>query len=523
MKAMNETRASAIVTAVAVGLLGYSLQNAQAQTWNVINETYGNGTGEVSFNANYTYAFGSTAPGETLWPGKATLNLPQGTGARYAVKTPSSQPAWAGGGANVTLEWKIAFRGGASAYLYLAENQSTGSSSWGHILAFDRDYNTGYQANEIEEYYTRNGASLAPPGFDSSVPHVYRLVRQGGVNSWYLDGQLLKQTLVTGGGAAPDGYRLEWGFNQNPSVASSVDVYYFRAADGAFPPLTWSVMNETYGNGPGEVSFNASYVYSFGSTAPTETLSPGKATLNLGQGGGVKYPVKAPSSLPAWAGGGADVTLEWKIAYKDGASGTLYLAENQNAGSSSWGHILLFNRDYNNNNSIYQANEIEDYYTRNGVSLAPAGFDSSLPHVYRIVRKTGTNSWYLDGRLVKQALVNGVGAAGDGLRLEWGLNENPSSASSADVYYFRAANGAYPPDGPPAGPVRLNFARDAGQLTLSWEASGYYVLQETSSLASPSCWYNVTNGQSSPVVVPLDAAEMFYRLADSLGGRHSAW
>jgi hypothetical protein len=509
MKAMKQMRASAIVTAATVCLLGCSLPKAQAQTWNVINEAYGNGAGEVSFNASYTYAFGSTAPGEALWPGKATLNLPRGSGARYAVKT-ASLPAWAGAGADLTLEWKIALRNGASAYLYLAENQKTTSSSWGHILSFDRDYNSGYQVNEIEEYYTRNGASLAPPGFESSQAHVYRLVRKSGVNSWYVDGELLKQSLANGAGAAADSYRLEWGFNQTTNSASSVDVYYFRAADGAFPPVTWDVMNETYGNGAGQVSFNASYEYSFGSTAPTETLSPGKATLSLSQGGLPKYPVK-PAAVPAWAGGGADVTIEWKLAFQNGAGGHIWLSEDQSAGSSSWGHILSFNNDYNT--GAYEANSIEDYYTRNGMSVAPPGFDSSLPHVYRIVRSRGTNSWYLDGQLLKQALATGPGAAGDGLlRLEWGFNPNPSSASAVDVYYFRAANGAFLPEAP-AVEVRLNYARNGTQLTLSWDAAGY-ILQEISSLGSPGCWLNVTNGETSPVLVPLDAALKFYRLAD---------
>jgi hypothetical protein len=196
MKAKKETRVSAIITAVAVCLLGESLWQAQAQTWNVINETYGNGQGEVSFNASYAYAFGSTAPPETLSPGKATLNLPQGTNPRYPVKLPNSLPAWAGGGSDVTLEWKIAYKDGASGAIYLAETQSTASSSWGHILLFNRHYNGLYQASVIEDYCAYNAVNLAPAGFDGSLPHVYRLVRQGGVDSWYVDGQLVKQAVV---------------------------------------------------------------------------------------------------------------------------------------------------------------------------------------------------------------------------------------------------------------------------------------------------------------------------------------
>lgn len=509
MIGMNKVKAAAVVAAGALCLAVCGVPGASAQTWDVINEVYGSGPGEVSFNETHTYAFGSTAPVETLSSGKATLNLPQGAGARYPAKAPTL-PAWAGGGADVTLEWKMALRSGSSAYLYLAENQAKASSSWGHILSFDRDYNTGYQADEIEDYYARSGASLAPPGFDSSVPHVYRLVRQSGTNRWYLDGQLLKQVLATGNGAAGDGYRLYWGFSQTTNSMSYVDVYYFRAASGAFPPLSWDVMNENYGNGAGEVSFNASHVYSFGSTAPAETLAPGKATLSLAQGEGRKYPVK-DQNLPAWAGGGADVTIEWKLAFQNGAGGHLWLSENQNAFSSSWGHLLSFNNDYNT--GLYEPNSIEDYYTRDGVSVAPAGFDSSLAHVYRIVRKAGSNSWYLDGRLLKQSLAIGSGAAGDGLlRLEWGFNENPSSPSSVEVYYFRAANGAHMPELPPVEP-RLSYVRTGGELILSWDAAGY-VLQESGTLGSSPCWLNVSNGQTSPVVVPLVDAARFFRLAE---------
>jgi hypothetical protein len=515
MKAMNETRASAIVTALAVWLLVCSLQTTQAQTWNVINETYGNGAGELSFNASYTYAFGSTAPTETLSAGKATLNLPQGIGARYPVKA-ATLPAWAGGGADVTLEWKIALRGGSSAYLYLAENQKTTSSTWGHILSFDRDYNTGYQANEIEDYYARNGTSLAPAGFDSSQPHVYRLVRRSGVDSWYLDGQLLKQALVTGPGAAADGCRLEWGFNQSTNSASYVDVYYFRAANGAFLPLTWNVMNEVYGNGPGEVSFNASYSYLFGSVAPTETLSAGKAALTIPQGSsGVVYPYKA-ANLPAWSAD-TDVTIEWKMAFSQGGSGLVYFSQTESTSSSTWGGIEMFDLVYGSSSSVYTPNAIADYFRRvNGENLAPAGFNSSVPHTYRFVRQGGTNSLYVDNNLTPliSPLVNGPGgAAADGYRWGWGFYKNAASDSEVDIYYLKAAHGAFPPDGSTTGPVTLNYARNGGQLILSWDTADY-VLQETSSLGTPACWLNVTNGATSPVVVTLDAAMKFYRLAD---------
>jgi hypothetical protein len=264
----------------------------------------------------------------------------------------------------------------------------------------------------------------------------------------------------------------------------------------------WDVMNEKYGSGPGEVSFNASYTYGFGSTAPPETLSAGKATLSLDPGSTVKYPVKS-ESVPAWAGGGADVTLEWKLAFLNGSGGHIYLAENQSGASSSWGHILSFNNDYNT--EVYEANSLEDYYTRDGVSVAPSGFDGSLPHVYRFVRKAGTNSWYLDGKLLKQALEIGGGAAGDSLRLNWGFNLNAETPSSVDVYYLRIANGALMPE------VTLHFTRNGNQLTFSWDAAGY-ALQENSILTNAAEWTNTPGGNVSGVSVTMGAGNKYFRL-----------
>jgi hypothetical protein len=578
-----------------------------ASVWDVMNENYGNGPGEVSFNASYSYYWGSTAPDESLSAGMATLDLHQGSGVKYPVKPPS-QPAWAGSGADVTLEWKFAFHGGASALIFLAESQS-GGSSWGHILSFDWDYNStpNFMANTIEDYYVRYSATnMAPSGFDSSLPHVYRLVRQSGINKWYLDGQLLPPPTI-GPGSQPDGLRLNWGFYENGSSPSSVDMYYLRAANAALIPgptdttpptavsaargninyakvtvvysepvqagtamtpshyainhggpvlsayevnsttyvltltsglsdsvvntLTingvkdlagntiavnaqvtvtntplWDVINENYGNGASEVSFNASYSYGFGSTAPPETLSPGKATLSLDPapvGTSIRYPYKSPN-VPAWDGGGADVTVEWKFAFHNGAGGHVYLAENQTGSLSAWGHILSFNNSYPAGGT-YQADYIEDYYMRNSaVNLAPAGFDSSLAHVYRIVRKAGTNTWYLDGKPLTQPVVAG-GAAGDGLRFNWGFNPNPDTPSSVDVCYFRAANGAILPE------AILTATKNGNQLTLTWDAQGF-IVQENSILTDAGGWTNTPNGNVSPVNVPIGVGPKYFRL-----------
>jgi hypothetical protein len=228
---------SATSSTAGLQLAGPPVQSGQPLIWDVIDEQYGSGSGRVSFNANFNYAFGSAAPPESLSSSMATLSLPRGSARHYPVKLPTSAPGWAGCGptADATLEFRLALHQGASGYLYVSQSQTSASSTWDHILCFDRMYGNVYKLNELEDYNTRNNANIAPAGFDSALPHTYRIVHQAGVSSLYLDGALLC-SLIDGAGASADGYRLEWGFVENTNAASTVDIYYFKAANGAFPP-----------------------------------------------------------------------------------------------------------------------------------------------------------------------------------------------------------------------------------------------------------------------------------------------
>ena len=800
-KLLKANKPLVMLALCAISLICLGTVGLHAQPWDVINETYGSGAGEVSFNANYSYVFGSVAPTETLSAGKATLSVPQGTpgGVLYPVKPPTV-PDW-GGDANVTIEWKMAFRQGASAIVFCSQSQSRGSSTWGTFEMFDRVYGpTGYQTNAIADYAARiNDQNLAPPDFDSSVPHTYRFVRQGGTNKLYLDNDpipLISPLVNSPGAAAADGYRWMWGFYKNADSASEVDIYYFKAAHGAFPPgvtndstpptivqvfgspnrdqvsvvfsepvtaasgtnpanytlcggltvsavalsaggtkatlthaggmqtpsavysltvkdindlatpanviapnptvvnftatpinlvtngdfladaalftqfpgyatgvgnpasitnwtyipgpdqgeyhkegvngtavsfagvgpfgpanaggntyaflqrggelvqaltltpgttyrlsfdtagrvgynnsvirvkiddnsqvyvssgdlvgypaafshytytfttpatfdgipsihlengtpppddsaanfanvsvspdtgVLWDVINENYGSACGEVSFNANYSFLFGSVAPPETLSAGKATLSIPQGGGVVYPYKAPT-VPNWSSD-ANVTIEWKIAFRQGGSAVVFFSQNQVTASSTWGGIEMFDQVYGPTG--YTPNAIADYFRRvNDQNLAPVGFNSSVPHTYRFVRQGGTNSLYLDNNpipLISPLVNQPNGASGDGLRWGWGFYRNAASVSEVDVYSFKAAHGAFPPPSG-AGPL-LGFASTGNQLTLSWSACGF-VLQCNTNLVVPNGWVNLTN--TSPAIVPMDAPDRFYRLA----------
>ena len=229
-----------------------------------------------------------------------------------------------------------------------------------------------------------------------------------------------------------------------------------RVGSGGLSAQTWDVLNETYGSGPGEVSFNASYSYVFGSVAPLETLSAGKATLSVPQGAGVLYPYKPPT-VPVWPGGNADVTLEWKLAFRQGGSAAVFFSETQSA-SSTWGGIATFDLTYCSGSACYTTNAIADYMRRmNGQNLAPAGFNSSTAHIYRFVRQGGTNSLYLDNDpvpLISPLVNHPGGAAGDGYRWGWGFYQNTASTSEVDLYYLKGGQGAFPPGATPPIPAR---------------------------------------------------------------------
>jgi Concanavalin A-like lectin/glucanases superfamily len=59
---------------------------------------------------------------------------------------------------------------------------------------------------------------------------------------------------------------------------------------------------------------------------------------------------------------------------------------------------------------------------------------------------------------------------------------------------------------------RLSFRLVDDQLQLEWSGCGL-ILQENVDVADPGGWANVPNGDLSPVTVPLDATQKYYRLA----------
>lgn len=233
---MLEWKLNHRVTLVLAFLASMGLAAAEAPAaiiWDILDRNYGNGAGEVSFNATEHYRF--TTPAnygtETLSAGKTTLQFPQNTAISYVgdvLAIPNS---------DVTIEFKLATLQDTRFNAYLSQSNNKFASAWNHILLINGTYGTGATPDAIADYNVKNSVNSAPSGFDGTAPHIYRLVRHSGVTSLYLDNNPTALiTLTSGAGAAGDGYSYEFGFYHSNVVPASVDMYYFKVANGAFAP-----------------------------------------------------------------------------------------------------------------------------------------------------------------------------------------------------------------------------------------------------------------------------------------------
>jgi hypothetical protein len=85
-------------------------------------------------------------------------------------------------------------------------------------------------------------------------------------------------------------------------------------------------------------------------------------------------------------------------------------------------------------------------------------------------------------------------------------NEDAVTADITNLVALHAAAALVAP------PPNLSIALTGGQLIVNWSGVGY-MLQENNNLANKSGWSNLTNGNTSPVIIPqLPSSSTFYRL-----------
>jgi hypothetical protein len=227
-------RAFRFVLMVGVVLAISAAAQADPVTWDILNENYGNGSGQVSFLGAYDPAWSADLT-ETLVDGKAVVHLSAATGLQYQVK-----PAIAGmatGTADFTLEFKLGLPAKTLTNFYLSDTNSSATASWNHVLVINGTYG-GPQPDALQDYNLRTTDSQAPLGFDGGVDHVYRLVREAGTTKLYLDnnGTPVFSFLNQSAGAAADHVNLILGFGPTGSEAADANFGYLKIANGAYAP-----------------------------------------------------------------------------------------------------------------------------------------------------------------------------------------------------------------------------------------------------------------------------------------------
>lgn len=198
----------------------------------------------------------------------------------------------------------------------------------------------------------------------------------------------------------------------------------------------WDILDETYGPGPGKISFAGSYLWPWSDT-PTETLSNGHA--NLTHGSGIDYAARANGTINLPAG-------QWRMDVKiklDNALGlSFYLGDKDDPASLALVQVNALFQE-----TVAHPNTISDYNLRipNGGEIQPAGFDGSAPHVYSFRYGSGDMEMYLDGAHIADLIhpAAGVDAGYEALQFGFGASKSPGPGTS-HIYYARISSQIIP-------------------------------------------------------------------------------
>jgi hypothetical protein len=189
-------------------------------------------------------------------------------------------------------------------------------------------------------------------------------------------------------------------------------------------PLSWDLLNETFGNGTGQTSFLGWMPLN---NTVSEVLHDGYATITTGD----DLSHWGNASVSGMPSGNTEVTVEYKIG-----SSTL----NHYNFTIDNGTVKPLVQTNATGNGDYAANTISDY---RGSNVAPTGFDGSAVHTLRIANSTdagGTTELFLDGNPTMLTYLSWGGGA-DGKNVEMNL----IGVGTFDVYSVKMATGAYAP------------------------------------------------------------------------------
>ena len=194
------------------------------------------------------------------------------------------------------------------------------------------------------------------------------------------------------------------------------------------------VVDETYGNGIGQISLASTYTWSFGSApGPSEVLSDG--SVQLTHGAGIDYATRPNADLSFQMPGGGTWTLEIKMQLHGALGGLFQLQDN-----TGWGTTITLNSLFSE--TVPHPNTIGDYNQRvvDGTNIEPPGFDGSAVHVYRFERFEGSAVEMFVDDVSLGSISCCTGAQGDGMQITIGFGGGLSPGpGTSDVYYVKVA------------------------------------------------------------------------------------
>ncbi|MBN2455859.1 MAG: PEP-CTERM sorting domain-containing protein [Sedimentisphaerales bacterium] len=195
----------------------------------------------------------------------------------------------------------------------------------------------------------------------------------------------------------------------------------------------WDILDETYGNGAGQVSFVGSYTAMQGQMF-TEVLYDGYATLSSDS-----LICAGKTVLPNMPAGDSDITIEYKVRDVCGNGIAAFFSQTNDVSTTLWQHVPLIN--YAGQDSISDYYGDDDYSNTN---IAPVGFDGSATHNYRLVRQNHHSYFYLfDNETPVFICELGDGRSNTNTYVEFAT---PGNNITIDFYHAKVANGAYIPE-----------------------------------------------------------------------------
>ena len=222
------------VSLLTVGFVFALSVAAQAQVWDVLDETYGSGPGQISFVNSCVWPW-SDVPAETLEDGYATLT--HADGIDYAARENGTinlpETAW-------RMDVKVQLDDALGMSFYLGDDDYRDLLSLVQVNCLYQE--TSPSPNTISDYNLRipDDGEIHPDGFDGSAPHVYSFRAYDGQIDMYLDDAFVVTLTNQTAGIDPGYEAVEIGFGANMSAGPGTShVYYVKiSSDPGVEPQT---------------------------------------------------------------------------------------------------------------------------------------------------------------------------------------------------------------------------------------------------------------------------------------------